>query len=249
MSESLLNYWSVREQLVEAGLATNPSDPIGGLAEALTAAALWPGRSVQDAYMRARGVRTSFDASGTYGPALGSMPSSATRRRNPLVVDLAVSWKAITERVVSIRDFARQRRGERWAWDTATNTAPCSSADVPPEDRYSGLARVQVKARFAPDAPFHGDLDALPFSAVRDGAIPANDLFVLVMFARMDELERSLQHANFVWTAILLSNECVRSLDPGTGSEAVVFPILRSAFSLVGHRVGGPVGVVTCRVV
>lgn len=31
--------------------------------------------------------------------------------------------------------------------------------------------------------------------------------------------------------------------------EAVVFPDLRAAFLLVGHRVEGPVGVVSCRAV
>jgi GNAT superfamily N-acetyltransferase len=35
----------------------------------------------------------------------------------------------------------------------------------------------------------------------------------------------------------------------GFVSEAVVFPELRTAFSLVGRRVGGPVGVVACRAV
>lgn len=33
------------------------------------------------------------------------------------------------------------------------------------------------------------------------------------------------------------------------GLEAVVFPDLRTAFPLVGHRVGDPVGVVACRAV
>jgi hypothetical protein len=36
---------------------------------------------------------------------------------------------------------------------------------------------------------------------------------------------------------------------PGKPLEAVVFPDLRAAFSLVGQRVGGSVGVVACRVV
>jgi hypothetical protein len=35
----------------------------------------------------------------------------------------------------------------------------------------------------------------------------------------------------------------------GGVSVAVVFPVLMAAFPLVGHRVGGSVAVVTCRVV
>jgi hypothetical protein len=83
---------------------------------------------------------------------------------------------------------------------------------------YAGLARVQVKARLAPDAPGHGNLNAVPFETVRDGGVPANDLHVLVMFACLDEDRRDLRDGNFVWTAVVLTGERLRALDPGTKS-------------------------------
>ncbi|MFF3074203.1 hypothetical protein ACFVSN_40355 [Kitasatospora sp. NPDC057904] len=218
LGDVLLGFWSARDRFLEAGLATNRSDPIGGLAESLAAAALWPSSSVRSAYERARGVRTGLDGSGEFGPALGSMPVTGNGRRNSLAVDLAVPWQSLVERVPALEAFGRQRQGERWAWDVASGGAFGVGSEGPPQNRYAGLARIQVKARFAPDAPSHGPLDAVPFELVRDGVVPANDLYVLVMFARIDEAYRPLRADNFVWTAVILTNECLRALDRGVSS-------------------------------
>ncbi|MEU4302361.1 hypothetical protein ACIG0C_24825 [Kitasatospora aureofaciens] len=218
LGDVLLGFWSARDRFLEAGLATNRSDPIGGLAESLAAAAFWSSASVRATCERARGVRTGIDRSGEFGPALGSMPVAGNGRRNSLAVDLAVPWRSLVERVPTLADFARQRQGERWAWDVASGGAYGIGSDGPPQNQYAGLARLQVKARFAPDAPSHGPLDAVPFELVRDGPVPANDLYVLVMFARIDEEYRDLRAHNFVWTAVIVTNECLRALDHGVSS-------------------------------
>jgi hypothetical protein len=53
----LLGMWSARDRLQKAGLTADRSDPIGGLAQSLTAAALWPSKSVAAAYNPARAMR------------------------------------------------------------------------------------------------------------------------------------------------------------------------------------------------
>jgi hypothetical protein len=45
-----------------------------------------------------------------------------------------------------------------------------------------------------------------------------NDLYALVLFARIDEYQRDLHEANFVWTAVLVTDGCLRALDRGTRS-------------------------------
>jgi hypothetical protein len=217
LSDHLLGYWSARRRFRDAGLATNLSDPIGGLAEALTAAALWPDISIRSAYYRARVVRTSQDGSGRFGPALGSMPESCNGRANSLAVDLAMPWLSVIQAVPVLAEFAKKRQAKRRDWDRV-RAAAADAIELDNSAAYAGLARVQVKARFAPDAPNHVDLNAVPFEGIRDGGVPANDLYVLVMFACVDENCRNLRDDNFVWTAVILTDEGLRALDPGTKS-------------------------------
>jgi hypothetical protein len=212
LGDVLLGMWSARDRLQKAGLATDRSNPIGGPAQSLTASALWPSVSVPAAYDRARAVRTGFDESGTYGPAMGGEGGPA----GSLGVDLALPWASIVQRVPALSAFARQRRGERWAWDASTGAPPFVSTEGPLEDRYSGLARVRVKARFAPRAPDEGALEAASYADVREETTPLNDLFVLVLFARVDEEYGDLRGKNFVWSAVTFTDECLA----GMGREA-----------------------------
>jgi hypothetical protein len=220
LSEALSSYWTARDRFLEAGLSMNRSDPAGGLAEALIAAVLWPLHGVQDAYVACRDARLGWDASGGYGPTLGSMPATWNGRRNALAVDLAVPWHTGVAAVPGLAVFADRRQRERRVWDEATGTEPLMSAmPVPPEGAaYWQMARVQVKARFAPDAPRYENWDAVPFETVRDDGIPANDLYALVLFARVDEYQHDLREDNFVWTAVLITDECLRRLDRGKRS-------------------------------
>jgi hypothetical protein len=217
LGDVLLGMWSAPDRLLRAGLATDRGDPIGGLAQSLTAAALWPRASVPSAYDRARAVRTAFDESGEFGPAIGGW-NDPTRS---LGVDLAAPWAAIVQRVPALSAFARQRRGERWAWDASAGTAPCIGGEGPPADRYCGLARLRVRARFAPHAPDEGPLEAIRFNNVRGEATPLNDLYVLVLFGRLDEEYRDLRDVNFVWTAVAFTNECLKSMAGETGSDVL----------------------------
>jgi hypothetical protein len=220
LSEALSGYWTARDRFLNAGLSMNRSDPAGGLAEALIAAVLWPLSSVQDGYLACRAVRLGQDASGRFGSALGSMPATWNGKRNALAVDLAVPWHTVVRAVPGLDGFAGRRQRERRAWDEATRTGPLMSAiPVPPDGAaYWQMARVQVKARFAPQAPQYENWDAVPFEVVRDNGTPANDLYALVLFAREDEYQRDLREANFVWTAVLVTDECLRRLDKGTRS-------------------------------
>lgn len=205
LGDVLLGMWSARDRLQKAGLTADRNNPIGGLAQSLTAAALWPSRSVAGAYNRARAVRTGFDDSGEFGPAIGGWDDPA----RSLGVDLAVPWSSVVQQVPELAAFARQRQGERWAWDASAGTAPCADAESPPTDRYCGLARVRVKARFAPHAPDEGSLEAISLADVRGEATPLNDLYVLVLFARVDEENSDLRNANFVWSAVAFTAECL----------------------------------------
>jgi hypothetical protein len=92
-------------------------------------------------------------------------------------------------------------------------------ADAPGGAAYWQMARVQVNPRFAPDAPRHEDWNAIPFKVIRDDGIPANDLYAVVLFARMDERLHELREANNVWTADLITDEWLRGLDWGTRSS------------------------------
>lgn len=165
LGDVLLGMWSASDRLLRAGLAADRGDPIGGLAQSLTAAALWPGASVPAAYDRARAVRMAFDESGEFGPAMGGWNDST----RSLGVDLAAPWASIVQRVPALSSFARQRRGERWAWDASAGTAP---GDGPPTDRFCGLARLRVRARFAPHAPDEGSLEAIRLKDVRGESLP-----------------------------------------------------------------------------
>jgi hypothetical protein len=209
-----------RDRFKEAGLSMSRSDPAGGLAEALIAAVLWPGASIQDRYVACREARLKQDALGRFGPALGSMPMTWNGRRNALAVDLAVPWHTVVGVVPGLAGFADERRRERRAWDEATGTGAAAGAmPMPPEGAaYWQLARVQVKARFAPEAPHYENWNAVPFDVVRDDGIPANDLYALILFARGDEYQRDFRGNNFVWTALLVTDECLRGLDRGTRS-------------------------------
>ena len=220
LGEVLSSYWTAHDRFVEAGLSTNRSNPAGGLAEALVAGALWPHRVAQDAYADSRAALLRKDSSGRYGPTLGSMPMTTNGRRNTLVVDLAVPWHTAVRSVPGLAGFADKRQRERLAWDTVTATGVATSVmPVPPEGaNYWQMARVQVKSRFAPKAPEYEDWNAVPFQMVRNGPIPANDLFALVLFARVDEYQRDLREAKYVWTAVLVTDECVRGLDRGQRS-------------------------------
>jgi hypothetical protein len=218
LSDVLVTYWSARERFLDAGLSTNRSDPIGGLGESLAASAFWPTESVPSAFARARAVRLGTDDTGLFGPALGSMPMTWNGRRNSLAVDLAVPWECLIEKVPNLADFGRNRQADRLEWDVTLKAAPEVDQAIPPIDRYAGLARIQVKARYAPDAPNHDAYDAVPFEVVRDGAVPAIDLILLIMFAQRDEEYRDLKTSNFVWTAVLMTNECLRQLDIGKKS-------------------------------
>ncbi|MET7312567.1 MULTISPECIES: hypothetical protein [unclassified Streptomyces] len=218
LGKLLLGYWDTRERFMEAGLGTNRSDPIGGLAEALIAAALWPAPDVSTAYARARAVRTGHDASGRFGPALGSMPLSWNGKANTLAVDLAAPWQSVLGAVPNLEEFSNRRRLRRIEWDqidraNAENPATARLGDIALHE----LARIQVKARFAP-SPWPGNLDAVPFDLVRTSEVAANDLYALLMFARVDEVMRDLRSQNFVWTAVLLTDECLRSRDRGVAS-------------------------------
>jgi hypothetical protein len=203
LSDELLSYWSARGRFRDAGLAANLSDPIGGLAEALTATALWPDVDVRSAYDRARAVRSSQDDSGRLGPALGSMPVTPNGRPNSLAVDLAMPWPSVIEAVPVLAEFAKKRQVERGNWDGDRGAAAGATELGDSVIAYGQLARVQVKARFAPNAPDLDDVNAVPFKVIRDGGVPANDLYVLVMFARVDENHCNLQDGNFVWTAVV----------------------------------------------
>jgi hypothetical protein len=238
LGDVLLGMWSARDRLLKAGLAAEGSDPIGGLAQSLTAAALWPCESVVSAYRRARAVRTAFDESGEFGPAVGSW-NSPTRS---LSVDLAVPWASIVQRVPALSAFARQRRGERWAWDASAGTAPSAGTTGPPSDRYSGLARLRVTARFAPHAPDEGSLEAIRCKDVGGEAIPLNDLYVLVLFARTDEEYRDLRDANFVWTAVALTNERLKGMAREASSDVLRWRQIHSRWACLppgAHDVTG----------
>src|SRR6266568_5000375 len=124
LSEALSSYWTARDRFLEVGLSMNRSDPAGGLAEALIAAALWPLHDVQDAYVACRDARLGQDASGQYGPTLGSMPATWNGRRNALAVDLAVPWHTAVRAVPGLAGFADRRQRERLAWDETTGTGP-----------------------------------------------------------------------------------------------------------------------------
>jgi hypothetical protein len=218
LSDALLGYWSARERFLVAGLSTGRSDPSGGLAEALAAAAFWPTSSVSDAYTRARGVRQGTDETGLYGPALGSMPTTWTGRPNALAVDLAMPWKGLIQRVPGLDGFAKRRQAERRQWDLAHGAALAAISNAATVCRFADMARVQVKARYAPNAPYYEGWDAVPFEVVRDGPVPAVDLVLAVLFAREDEDLCDLRKSNFVWTAVLMTNECLRQLDVGKRS-------------------------------
>ncbi len=188
LGDVLLGMWSARDRLQRAGLAADRGAPIGGLAQSLTAAALWPSvSSVPAAYGRARAVRTGFDESGAFGPAVGGWKGPASA----LGIDLAIPWTSVVQRVPALSAFAQQRRGERWAWDASAGTPPFVGGEGPLEDRYSGLARVRVRARFAPRAPDEGSVEAISYRDVRSETTPLNDLYVLVLFARVDEGTRT----------------------------------------------------------
>jgi hypothetical protein len=55
-------------------------------------------------------------------------------------------------------------------------------------------------------------LEAIRCKDVGGEAIPLNDLYVLVLFARTDEEYRDLRDANFVWTAVALTNERLKGM-------------------------------------
>ncbi|MDT0616209.1 hypothetical protein [Streptomyces lancefieldiae] len=217
LGDVLLGMWSARDRLLKAGLATDRGDPIGGLAQSLTAAALWPRESVASAYGRARAVRTGFDESGEFGPAVGGWNGTTSS----LGIDLALPWASIAQRVPALSAFARQRRGERWAWNANAGTAPLAVAEGPLADRYSGLARLRVRARFAPHAPDEGSLEAASFKDVRGETAPLNDLHIFVLFARVDEEYNDLRDANFVWTAVIFTDECLNSMAREIGSDVL----------------------------
>ncbi|MFI0776260.1 hypothetical protein [Streptomyces sp. NPDC021212] len=231
LGDVLLGLWSARDRLLDAGLATSRSDPIGGLAESLTAAALWPSVSVQAAYGRARAVRTAFDESGEFGPAIGGREAQSRSSG----VDLAVPWRSVIQRVPALTAFARQRQGERWAWDMTEGTAPRFGSEKPPTDRYAGLARIRVKARFAPFAPDEGSLEAVAYKDVDGETVPLNDLYVLVLFARADEEFRDLRDANFVWTAAVFTSDCLKSMARETSSGALRWREIHTWWG-AGHR-------------
>jgi hypothetical protein len=238
LGDVLLGMWSARDRLLKAGLATDEGDPIGGLAQSLTAAALWPCESVSSAYGRARAVRTAFDESGEFGPAVGGW-NGPTRS---LGVDLAVPWASIVQRVPALSAFACQRRGERWAWDASAGTALSIGTAGPPADRYCGLARLRVKARFAPHAPDEGSLEAIRCRDVGGETTPLNDLYVLVLFARMDEEHCDLRDANFVWTAVAFTNECLKGMARETGSDVLRWRQIHSRWACLppgAHDVTG----------
>ncbi|MFI1191619.1 hypothetical protein [Streptomyces californicus] len=208
LGDVLLGMWSARDRIQKAGLAAERGDPIGGLAQSLAAAALWPSVSVPAAYERARAVRTGFDESGAFGPAVRGWEG----RVSTLGIDLAIPWTSIVQRVPALSAFARQRRGERWAWDASAGTPPFITGEGPMEDRYAGLARVRVRARFAPRAPDEGSVEAISYREVRSQTAPLNDLYVLVLFARSDEEYRDLREANFVWSAGVFTDECLNRM-------------------------------------
>ncbi|WP_030021732.1 hypothetical protein [Streptomyces monomycini] len=217
LGDVLLGMWSARDRLQKAGLATDRSNPVGGLAQSLTAAALWPNVSVPAAYSRARAVRTGFDETGEFGPAMGGPNASSSS----LTVDLAVPWTSVIQQVPGLAAFARQRRGERWTWDACAGTAPFIGAEGPPEGRYGGLARVRVRARFAPHAPDEGVLEATRYEDARGATTPLNDLHVLVLFARVDEEYGDLRGSNFVWTAAIFTDECLYGLGHASSSDVL----------------------------
>ncbi len=217
LGDVLLGMWSARDRLLKAGLATDRSDPVGGLAQSLTAAALWPCKSVPSAYGRARAVRTGFDESGEFGPAVGAWHGQT----DSLGVDLAVPWASIVQRVPALSAFARQRRSERWAWDSSAGTAPLAGREGPLADRFCGLARLRVRARFAAHAPDEGSLEAIRFKDVRGEMLPLNDLYVLVLFSRVDEEYCDLRDANFVWTAVIFTDGGLNRMARETSSDVL----------------------------
>src|SRR6266568_2504161 len=77
LSEALSSYWTARDRFLEAGLRMNRSDPAGGLAEALIAAALWPLTS------RFHGIRPSAPPRAWLGSRTGASVngSPGMRRR------------------------------------------------------------------------------------------------------------------------------------------------------------------------
>lgn len=238
LGDVLLGMWSARDRLLKAGLATDRSDPIGGLAQSISAAALWPNKSVPSAFNRARAVRTAFDESGEFGPAIGGWNDPA----RSMGVDLAVPWTSIVQQVPGLSAFARQRRGKRWAWDASAGTAPCTGGEGPSADRYCGLARLQVRARFAPHAPDEGSLKAIRFKDVCGETTPLNDVYVLVLFARVDEEFRDLRDANFVWTAVAFTSECLKNLARETGSAVLRWRQIHSRWTCLppgAHDVTG----------
>lgn len=81
------------------------------------------------------------------------------------------------------------------------------------------VGRVRVKARFAPQAPDEGALEAIRYTDVRDQPTPLNDLYVLVLFARVDEEFGDLRDANFVWSAAVFTDECLARMGREADSD------------------------------
>lgn len=101
-------------------------------------------------------------------------------------------------------------------WDVLSQTIPDLRQQPPVHGAEAAPARIQVKARYAPDSPHHTAYDAVYFNYVQgEESEWSNDLFALVMFGQLDELNHGLEERNFVLRAVVITSRLLASLDRG----------------------------------
>ena len=154
---------------------------------------------------------------------------SATNAREPLgdiaeaLTFLALHDGATVDQLAASRTEAARLTHRRAdlaiPWEVLFQAIPDLRQHTPVHGAEGAPARIQVKARYAPDSPRHIAYDAVYFSYVR-GEEPewGNDLFSLVMFGQLDEFEQGLEERNFVLTAVLITSKLLASLDNGAKS-------------------------------
>src|SRR5450759_3225688 len=125
---------------------------------------------------------------------------STTNAREPLgdiaeaLTFLALHNGATVDQLNQVRAEAgrltRQRADLVIPWEVLLQVVPDLRQYDPVQSVSSGLARIQVKARYTPNSPRCPAYDAVYYSYVRGEETEwGNDLFALVMFGQLDENE------------------------------------------------------------